>query len=86
MTQKERSKYVAYFETLVQNAQKGELFTIKLKGNPVIYTAMPLMHYSMDTARDTMFMMKVVDPPELQGVYKESIENIEFLERKAFNE
>lgn len=72
-----------HFETLVQNAQKGEFFLVKLKDNPVVYTAIPLIHYSMDTGDDTMFVMKVTEPSEHQGVYQESVENIEFMERKG---
>lgn len=70
------------FETLVQNAQKGEYYFMKLRDDPVVYTAIPLVHYSMDTAGDTLFVMKVVDPPEQQGVYQRKISEIEFIERK----
>lgn len=54
---------------------------IKLKNNPVVFRAIPLVHYSMETGEDTMFTMKVIEPSEHQGVYKESIDNIELLER-----
>lgn len=73
---------MSHFETLVQNAQKGESFMIKLRNSPIVYTAIPLIHYSMDTGDDQMFIMKVIEPAEHQGVYKESIDNIELLERK----
>lgn len=78
----DRTKQTEYFEALVQNAQKGEYYLIKLKGDPIEYTAIPLIHYNMDTQKDSMFVMKVVEPPEHQGVYKQPVNSIEKLERK----
>lgn len=69
-----------YYETLVQNNQKGALYFIKLVNDPVVYRAMPLVHLGFDRGDDQTFFMKVVRPAGHKGVYKVRLKDIEMLD------
>ena len=80
MKNKEESQQ--HYETLVQNAQKGEIYTLKLKDDPITYTVIPMIHQGFDAGDEDEFTFKVLQPEKLSGVYKRSLDAIEELERK----
>ena len=62
-------RYQERYETLVMNAQKGISYFVKLKNNPTIYRAIPMIDRGFDTKGDHQFLMKVLLPEKHQGVY-----------------
>lgn len=78
----DKTKLKEYYEVLVQNAQKGESYLMKLKDNPIVYIAIPLIQYNFSTEDENTFVFNVLQPIEQKGVYKKSIEDIEMLVKK----
>lgn len=76
---KNKIKKEEYYETLVQNAQKGEHFLVKLKDDPVIYNAIPIIRPNFESKDDNAFIFNVIKPEEQKGVYKKSLEEIDVL-------
>lgn len=72
----------AYYETFVQNVQKGELFSVKMKDSPVIYTGIPMIPGRYQNKEPLRFMLNVVAPDEKKGVYDFLADDIEFIERR----
>ncbi|HZH74288.1 MAG TPA: hypothetical protein VFD91_17460 [Mariniphaga sp.] len=70
-----------YYEILVQNVQKGELYTIKLKDDPQIYVSIPMIPGRFQDSYPIKFLMNVVAPEEKKGVHEYSLEDIEYLKR-----
>lgn len=71
-----------YYETLVQNAQAGASYYLKLRNNPVTYTAIPLISSYNGSKPKGMFLYRVIEPARYRGTYEKPIEEIEMLERK----
>lgn len=72
-----------YFEKLVQNVQKGEMYKVKLKNDSRIYLAIPMIPGRYQNENPPKFLLKVVAPEADKGVYEHLLEDIEFLERKS---
>lgn len=72
-----------YFEKLVQNVQKGEMYSVKLKNDPLVYLAIPMIPGRYQNDEPARFVLKVVAPESNKGVFEHSIEDIEWLERKS---
>ncbi|MFW5760099.1 MAG: hypothetical protein ACOCXH_03860 [Cyclobacteriaceae bacterium] len=72
-----------YYETLVQNLQKGETYTIKLKNNPVIFTGIPMIPYKFENDDENKFVLKVLKPDKYKGVREMILDDIEILEKKV---
>ncbi len=70
------------FELLTQNAQKGELYSLKLKTSPVAFTAIPMIRPEIKSADTEMFVFKVLQPEQHKGVYKKPVDDIEMLVKK----
>jgi hypothetical protein len=73
-----------YYETLIQNVQKGEMYSIKFKDDPEIYTGIPFIRYKSDTNYNPHFVFKVLSPDHYEGVYERAVSEIEILERKVY--
>ncbi|MFO7615404.1 MAG: hypothetical protein R6W71_12280 [Bacteroidales bacterium] len=71
-----------YYEILAQNAQKGEIYILKLKDDPVMYLTIPMIHPSRDDSGDEFFTYKVLKPDYSQGIYRGFLMDIELLEKK----
>ena len=71
-----------YYETLVQNAQAGASYYLKLRNNPVTYQAIPLISADNGDKSKGMFTFRVVEPASYRGTFEKPIEEIEKLERK----
>ncbi len=72
-----------YFEKLVQNVQKGELYEVKLKNDSRIYLAIPMIPGRYQNDDPSKFLLKVVAPEADKGVYEHLVTDIESLERKG---
>ena len=79
----DKATYQKYYEILVQNAQKGESYLIRLKDDPTVYLAIPLLRGNYDTEDDSTFIMNILRPEKYKGVYKEPIEDIEMLKKEG---
>jgi len=77
----QRDKIRSYYETLVQNAQKGASYYLKLKNDPVTYTAIPLIEATGAKRKEGMFIYRVLEPEEHKGTYDKPVPDIEMLER-----
>jgi hypothetical protein len=75
-------KMQEYYEALVNNHEKGETYTVKFKGNPVIFKGIPMMPRFNDD--DNKFIFKIVSPPKYKGVKEMMITEIEQLERQPY--
>lgn len=73
-----------YYETLIQNVQKGEMYSIKFKDDPEIYTGIPFIRYKSAMNYSPLFIFKVLSPDYCEGVYERAVSEIETLERKAY--
>jgi hypothetical protein len=73
-----------YFETLVQNIQKGEMYSIKFKNDPVNYTGIPFIRLAADMGNETVFIFKVLSPDDNIGILEKTLSEIEILQRKAY--
>jgi hypothetical protein len=72
-----------YFEMLVQNAQKGEMYNVKLKSEPMVYLAIPMIPGRYQNEAPPKFILNIVSPKEFKGVSEHLVEDIEFLERNS---
>jgi len=68
-------------ETLVQNAQKGEPYRIKLFDDPVVYEGIPLSTPGDTTLDDDSFRLDVTSPEDRAGLMYGRISDIEWMER-----
>lgn len=73
-------RYQERYETLVMNAQKGISYFVKLKNDPTIYRAIPMIDRGFDTSGDHQFLMKVLLPEKDKGVYLHMVDDIEMLD------
>ena len=80
--QNKDAKYRKYYEALVQNAQKGETYLLKLKDSPIVYIAIPVLRSTFTTDDENMFSFRILQPEEHKGVFQRSIDDIELLERQ----
>lgn len=81
MSDKEQKKQ-EYYEALVQNAEKGERYLLKLKDNPGLFITIPLIRPGFEGGGENMFTFKVIEPKEMEGMYKRPLDDIEILERQ----
>ena len=72
------------YEKLVQNVQKGEIYTIKLKNDPQIYAAIPMIPPRFQNNNPQKFVLKILAPKEQNGVHELLLEEIEMLEKKSY--
>jgi hypothetical protein len=68
-------------ETLVQNAQKGEPYRVKLIDDPVVYEGIPLSKPGDTTHDEDAFRLDVTSPPQHSGLLHGRIRDIEWIER-----
>lgn len=81
--QKENSNTSRYYELLVQNAQKGEVYAVKLKSDPQVYSAIPLIPGRMQNEEPAKFVLNILAPPERKGVHELPLDEIESIEQKG---
>lgn len=72
-----------YYQLFVQNVQKGEVFDVKLLGDPQVYSAMPLIPGRFQTEKSGKFLLKVLAPENKEGVYEYPLDEIEWVDRKS---
>lgn len=69
-----------YYELLVQNAKKGEIYSVKFKNDPVVYSAMPMIPGRLQNHEPQKFVLNVLAPKEYKGVYEKLTGEIETIE------
>lgn len=72
-----------YYEMFVQNVQKGEVFEVKLLGDPNAYSAIPLIPGRFQNEKSGKFLLKILAPENKEGVYEHSLDEIEWVDRKS---
>jgi hypothetical protein len=77
----ERIEPSRFQEVLVQNAQKGEPYRVKLVDDPVVYEGIPISTPGDTTQDDDTFRLDVSSPPEQAGLLHSRISKIEWIER-----
>lgn len=68
-------------ETLVQNAQKGEPYRVKLVNDPIVYEGIPLSMPGDTTRNADAFRLEVTSPSDQAGLMFSRISDIEWIER-----
>ena len=76
------AKIEEYYEELVQNVQKGEIYSVKIKDDPQVYSAIPMIPYHLQGGDHNKFVLKIIHPKQYEGVHEQLLENIEKLERR----
>lgn len=71
------------YELLVQNVQKGEVYAVKLKGDPQVYSAIPMIPGRLQNNDSEKFVLKVLAPAERKGVYEYKMSELESIEQKG---
>lgn len=72
-----------YFEQLVQNVQKGEMYLVKMKNDLVVYSGIPMIPGRYQNNNPRSFMMNVLSPEEKKGVRDFLLGDVEFIERRG---
>jgi hypothetical protein len=67
-------------ETLVQNAQKGEAYRVKLTEDPIVYEGIPISRPGETSHEQDAFRFEVTSPPEHAGLGHHRISDIEWIE------
>lgn len=76
----ERIEPSEILEALAQNAQKGQRYRLKMKGDPLVYEGIPLTKPG-DTSQDAdAFRIDVSAPRERAGLFHGRIRDIEWIE------
>lgn len=70
-----------YFEQLVQNVQKGEMYFVKMKDSQDVFTGIPMIPGRYQNYNPIKFLFKIVSPEEKKGVYDFLLDEVEFMER-----
>ncbi|MFW5830602.1 MAG: hypothetical protein ACOC1D_01280 [Prolixibacteraceae bacterium] len=78
----EENRKQEFYELLVQNVQKGEVYAVKLKGDPQIYSAIPMIPGRLQNNDPGKFVLKVLAPAERKGVYEYTMDELESIEEK----
>jgi len=68
------------YEILVQNEQKGEIYSVKLKGDPVTYVAIPMIQARYQNQSPQKFIMNVLEPVNRKGIHEILVSDIESIE------
>lgn len=68
-------------EIIVENAQKGELYRMMFKDDPVTYEGIPVALPGVTSSDDDVFDFKVVEPPRKRGMLRRSVHQISWLEK-----
>ncbi len=77
--EEQNQRFKEYYETLTQNALKGETYLIKLKDDPNIYVGIPMLRSNLSREDDESFMLEIFEPVEKKGVVNRLISDIELL-------
>ena len=77
----ENKNYRKHYEILVQNAQKGEIYLLKLKDSQLVYVTIPVLRDRFTTEAEDVFSFRILQPEENKGIFQRSIEDIELLEK-----
>ena len=68
-------------ETIVQNAQKGQMYRLIFADDPVIYEGMPITQPGMTADDENVFEIKLIGPSSREGdVLRRSINDITWIE------
>jgi hypothetical protein len=69
-----------YYEILIQNQQKGEIYTIRFRNETPAYTGIPMITHNMQQNNDSMFVFNVLSPEEFKGIHERYVKDIESIE------
>jgi hypothetical protein len=70
-----------YYNLLVENAEKCEVYNLKLINDPRIYTAIPMVPLKLQEDHTLRFAFRILQPESFEGLYERNIEDIEYLEK-----
>ena len=71
------------YEELMQNAQKGEFYLVKLKDEPVAFLAIPYIDHNLGEGNQTLVSMKIIEPEATQGLIRNPLKSIEFIQKRV---
>jgi hypothetical protein len=74
-------KLQEYYEILVQNQQKGEIYKIKFRNETQTFTGIPMISHRIQQSNDSSFVFNILSPEEHKGIYERSLREIESLEK-----
>ena len=72
-----------YFESLVHNVQKEEMYSVKLKNDTQVYQAISMIPGRYQNNEPAKFLLEVTVHESNKGVFEHQIDDIEWLERKS---
>jgi hypothetical protein len=68
------------WEEIVQNAQKGEIYSIKFRNDPIVYKGIPLVSRAMPAGRRGEFEIEIIQPEPAKGIRRANLRQIERME------
>lgn len=68
-------------EIVTENAQKGELYRLQFKNDPITYVGLPVALSGVTSSYDESFEFKVLEPADRRGLHRRSVREVEWLEK-----
>jgi hypothetical protein len=72
----EEVESMQYFQAIAMNSQKGDVFRIKFKEDPVSYIGIPVL----SKENETRFSLQIYEPEDRKGRIERELEDIEKME------
>ncbi len=76
------SKIKEYYETLSQNALRGDTYLIKFRDDNIVYEGIPMLRSNLSSEDDETLTLDVLKPEDKKGVIHRSIRDIELLKER----
>ncbi|MEJ2634544.1 MAG: hypothetical protein P8184_04555 [Calditrichia bacterium] len=76
------SKIKEYYETLSQNALRGDTYLIKFRDDNIVYEGIPMLRSSLSSEDDETLTLDVLKPEDKKGIIHRSIRDIELLKER----
>ena len=81
MNQSEEQNEKKFYETIVENTQRGDLYRLKFKNDNTIYLGIPVICATCEDENEVKFNFKVIEPKGGKDLITEYISEIEYMKR-----
>lgn len=81
MAEKNDSREQKFYEEIMQNNQKGDLYRIKFKGDNTVYEGIPVISSTQSSEEGDSFTLKVLKPKGGKNQITGLISELEYLEQ-----
>jgi abortive infection bacteriophage resistance protein len=81
MNQTQEQDEKKFYEVIVENTQRGDLYKLKFKNDNTIYLGIPVICATCEDENEVKFNFKVIEPKGHKDLITEYISEIEYLQR-----